>query len=494
MGAQGVRDVVVVGASVAGLLAAAALARDGRAVTLLDRDDLTDADRADADRADADPTHAVPAPAPRPGVPQGRQPHMLLHRGLASIDELLPGLSDDLRAAGAVPVDTGRLAWLGTGGWAPPSRQPEVLLASRPLIEHLVRRRVRALPGVRVVGGQRVTGLRRGRPGEPRWWVDAVPAGWSDVPVGPAGAAPGRRARPADLVVDASGRASRLPVWLDAIGVRPGPVEEVDAQVGYATVRVRLPAGRLLAPGVVVLPQPGRGGGLAVPAEGGWWTVSGTGAGAHRPPRDLAGLREFLTSLPDDSLARVLAAGQVEGDVATHRQTANRRHRYDTVVGWPDGLLVVGDALCAFNPVYGQGMTVAALDALALRRADADGRLDGPGAAARLVRECVRIGELPWQTATGADTALAGLPASRDLVSVLVGRWIGALDEMSTHGDVAAQVALSRIYQLAAGPTSLLHPRLVVRWLRTRVRGLGPPVPRPTVLSDDVPEAVGGGR
>ncbi|UZN03903.1 FAD-dependent oxidoreductase [Cellulomonas sp. S1-8] len=457
-----VRDVVVVGASVAGLLAAAALARDGRTVTLLDRDDL-------------------PAtPEARRGVPQGRQPHLLLHRGLRAIEGLLPGFADDLRGAGAVAVDTGHLAWLGSVGWSPRSRQLDVLLATRPLVEHLMRQRVRALPGVRVVAGARVEGLRRRDVG---WWVDTAEQAW-----------------PADLVVDASGRSSRLPTWLDTLGVAPATVEEVDAHVGYSTVRVRLPADRVGAAGVVVLQQRGRGGGLALPAEGGWWTVTGIGAGEQRPPRDLAGLRDFLAALPDDSLARIAAAGPLDGDVVTHRQTGNLRHRYDRVRGWPDALVVVGDALCAFDPVYGQGITVAALEAHVLREADRRGRLTTPGGAARVVRTCLRLGAVPWQIATGEDRALAGLPASRAPMSVLAGRWIGELGKMSAHGDADAQVALGRVYHLVAPPLALFHPRLLARGLRARVRGYGPPVPRPVVLPDDVPgevhEAgvVGGGR
>lgn len=448
-----VQDVVVIGAGMAGLLAAAALARDGRTVTVLDRDDLP-----------ADP-------APRPGVPQSRQPHLLLRRGLTAVEALLPGFGADLRAAGAVPVDTGDLAWCSPQGWSPPGRQVDILLATRPLLEHRLRTRVQGLTGVRVVGGARVAGLVRGGAGGARWWVDGGDDGWA-----------------ADVVVDASGRSSRLPTWLDALGLPPTEVEEVDAQVGYATVRVRLPVEAVGSKGVVVLQERGRGGGLALPAEDGWWTVSGIGAGAHRPPRDLPGLRDFLSDLPDDSLARIAAAGPVDGDVATHRQCGNRRHRYDRVDPWPDGLVVVGDALCAFDPVYGQGITVAALEAQELRSADARGALTAPGGAADVVRACVRIGEVPWQMATGEDRKLAGLPAPRSPGAVVGGWWIGELGRLSTHGDVVAQAALSRVYQLLAPPQSVFHPRLVARWLRARVRGYGPPVPRPPVL----PDAVGG--
>ena len=487
-----VRDVVVVGAGMAGLLAAAALARDGRTVTLLDRDDLPD------------------APAARRGVPQGRQPHLLLHRGLHAIEQLLPGLADDLRAAGAVPVDTGELAWLGASGWTPRTRQLDVLLASRPLVEHVVRQHVRALPGVRVVDGVRVAGLRRGEDDGRRWWVDTVGAGWSDAagvgssdapPTAPGSGPPtappvttDARAWAADVVVEASGRSSRLPRWLGALGLPPAPVEEVDAGVGYSTVRVRLRPDAVGAPGAVVLQQVDHGGGLALPAEDGWWTVTGIGAGVHRPPRDLAGLRAFLAGLPDDVLARVAAAGPLEGEPVAHRQTGNLRHRYDRVPGWPDGLVVVGDALCAFDPVYGQGMTIAALEAHALRTADANGRLAAPGGAARLVQQNLRLGDVPWQIATGEDRVLAGHPPPRDLRTRVAAAWIAEFGRLGAHGDLAASAALSRVYHLVAPPTSLFRPGLLARSLRARVRGYGPAVPRPVLRVDDAPVASGDAR
>ena len=137
--------VVIIGASTTGLFAAAAAAGSGRSVTVLDRDDLPS------------------EPVARPGVPQGRQPHVFLHRGLLAAEQLLPGFREDLLAVGAVAFDTAEMAWLGEQGWANrTSRAFEVLSTSRPLLETTLRRRVVELPDVQIVGGR--PGRRAGRP------------------------------------------------------------------------------------------------------------------------------------------------------------------------------------------------------------------------------------------------------------------------------------------------------------------------------------------
>jgi 2-polyprenyl-6-methoxyphenol hydroxylase-like FAD-dependent oxidoreductase len=435
--------VVIVGGSVAGVLAAAALVGDGRSVTVLERDVLP------------------AAPEPRKGVPQGRQPHVFLHRGLIAIEELLPGVDADLRAAGAVPLDTGHLAWLGESGWAPRARQYEIVSATRPLFEHVVRRRVRALPGVEVRDGTAVTGLRRGPSGGPRWLVDTA-----DGPV------------PADLVVDASGRSSRLPHWLEDLGVSPARTSQVDARVGYATTVVDVPTGRVVVDGIMVLQTPDRSGGLALPVEGGRWMVTAVGSGERRPGRERADVVGSLTSLPDTALAALVDESACE--VAVHRQTGNLRHHYDRVRGWPDGLLVVGDALCAFNPVYGQGVTVAALEALALRDA-VRGRLR----TRRLLRRFTRVADLPWQIATSEDLRYPAAEGRVPRFSALFSRWTRELGRLGAHGDTLAQGSMARVYHLMGSPLLLLRPALLVRALRARRHGYGEPTPRPRMFSTD---------
>lgn len=470
------RRVVVLGASLAGAFAAAAAAADpvpGRTVTVLERDEL-------------------PAtPRPRSGVPQGRQPHVFLYRGLLAVEELLPGFRADLHAAGAVEIDTGDLAWTSELGWQPTGRpQYAVLSATRPLFEHVVRRRVAQLPGVEIRDGVRVEGVRRGdgaRPddgtaadpdgrgadggdGSPAWWVDL--ADGTSVP--------------ADLVVDATGRSSRLPVWLAAAGVAPARVTEVDAHVGYSSRVYALDPGSVVAPGVVVQHSPtDPRGGIALPVEGGRWLVGGVGAG-QRPPRDAESLAEYLSGLRDRALADIHGAGRPEGDVAVHRQTGNRRHHYEDVRDWPAGLLVTGDALCAFNPVYGQGVTVAACEAVVLR--DALRRGLRRGDERRLLRRFARVAALPWAIATGEDLRYPSSDGRQPALTAFLGRWTRQLGLLSVHGDELAHGTTMRVYHLMGSPLLLLRPGLVARVVRAHLRGYGPANPRPPVVRGDVAE------
>ena len=438
--------VVILGASFAGLFAAAACAGAGRRVIVVERDRL--------------PLQ----PAPRSGVPQGNQPHVFLHRGMLALEELLPGAGAELESLGAVVIDTGDLAWLAEAGWSDYGvKAYTVLSVTRPLLEEVVRRRVRALPGIEIHDGTRVVGIRR-HGQAPTWEVSLADGNVMD----------------ADLVIDACGRSSRLPVWLKSEGLGDVPISEVDARVGYATRTYSLPTEVVEAAGVVVLMTPQTlAGGMALPVEGGRWLVTAVGAGERRPPRDEAGFEQFLAGLADPAVEEVAAAGEPHGDVQVHRQTGNQRHHYERLRRWPPGLLVVGDALCAFNPVYGQGITVAACQAVVLRdsmRNDAR-----PVALRRLQRRFARVAALPWAIATGQDLRLLSSEGRRSAAQVLFGAWADEVGRLAAHGDTRATLAMARVYHLMASPMVMAHPGLVLASIRTRWRSARPLNPRPPI-------------
>ncbi len=444
--AEAPRQVVVVGASMAGLFAAAAAAGTSNSVLVLERDFLPG------------------TPKPRAGVPQSAQPHVFLFRGLLALEDLLPGLGQEFLDRGAVPFDTGDLPWLTQHGWLPVGRRAfEVLSMTRPLFEHTVRRRVEGLPGVQIREGCRVTSLRRCNR---RWEVGVA----EEAPV------------LADLVIDASGRSSRLPIWLANAGMSAAPVAEVDTNLGYATRMYAAVPSQMTAVGVVIQQTPATlVGGMALQVEDDRWLVTAVGCGEHRPPRDATGFESFLERLPDPALAQLIRHAEPVSEVAVHRQTGNRRHHYEQVPAWPDGLLVVGDALCAFNPIYGQGITVAACEAVLLRQVLAAAL--APGYTHRLLRKFAAVVSLPWAIATSEDLRYPTSKGPQALPQALFGQWARHLARLAVHGNPRAHAVLSRVYHLMGSPAQFFHPALVAAALQVRLTGYGPPAPRPASLA-----------
>lgn len=419
--AAGERTAVVVGASAAGMLAAAALARAGHAVTVLERD----------------PLPAVPRP--RRGVPQGSQPHILLHRGLVAIEHLLPGFRTDLLARGAVSFDSGQMPWLGQFGWLDTSLPGfEVVSATRPLLEATLRDLATAVPGVVVADRITVRGLTRTATG----WLtrtddDAVSS---------------------RVVVDASGRSSRLEHWCPTMGAPPQEV--VDARVGYAARLYREREPLPLHTGVMIFgtPEAGSASGLALPVEDRGWLVAAAGFGERRPPRDEAGFTAFLRGLRDPALGDLVARLEPVGGVAVHRQTSNRRRRWERLAHWPPGLLVVGDALCALDPVYGQGITVSAQQAGVL----AETLLRDLPVDRSVQRRVAAITDVPWSIATTADVQLPSCSVRPRPAQRLSALWGARLARLAAAGNARATTSISAVNHLMASPATLLHPALLL--------------------------------
>ena len=438
---------IVVGSGMSGLLAARVLGAHVGEVVLVDRD------------------HPPSGSEPRAGIPQGHHVHVLLGRGARLLERLFPGLTAELDAAGATPVDiTHDILVITPGGTSPRWRSGVMTrAASRYLLESRVRARVAARSNVRVLDDHEAVG----------------------VLVDPAGAVVGVRLRrrgsvgapevlePADLVVDASGRSSRAPEWLVATGL-PAPDESViDASLAYATRLYRRPSGwsdwRVLL--VRDRAPHGTRGGVVFPVEGGRWLVTLGGAGDDRPPTDEAGFETFARSLISPVLADALRVAEPLGSVRGYARTANRWRHVERLSPWPAGLLVLGDAMCALNPVYGQGMSVAAIEAVAL-----DGWLragegfDG-ASTGRMQRRLASAARLPWLMATSEDHRLPHVGTERaSLLERVAGRYLDEVQRVAPRDRPTTQ-ALTMASHLLARPRVLVAPRVLGAVARSALVG-----------------------
>jgi 2-polyprenyl-6-methoxyphenol hydroxylase-like FAD-dependent oxidoreductase len=435
---------VVLGASMAGLLAARVLADAYAQVTVIDRDQLSQAG------------------AHRRGVPHGRHVHALLAAGQQALEELFPGLTAELVAHGAAAGDV-----LGNGRWFLGGHRLGqahtglvAVCASRPFLEGHVRGRVQALPNVRFLDACDILGLATTADGRrvtgARVWRRADGSAGAEQVLG------------ADLVVDATGRGSRTPTWLEALGDARPPTEQVRIGLGYATRTYSLPPGALGGDlGMLHAPTPERPrGGALLLIEGGRWMVTLAGVLGDYPPTDPGGFLAFAGSLQFPDIYQAIRGATPLDDPVPFRFPASVRHRYEQLARFPDGLLVTGDAVCSFNPIYGQGMSVAALEALALRRHLQQGAVPRPR---RWFRYLARVVDVPWDIAVGGDLVFPGVQGRQTLKVRLGNAYLARLHAAAAH-DAGLASAFMRVAGLVAPPESLLRPVIALRILGGSLR------------------------
>jgi 2-polyprenyl-6-methoxyphenol hydroxylase-like FAD-dependent oxidoreductase len=438
---------IVLGASMAGLLAARVLADEFERVTIVERDQLPAA----ADN--------------RRGVPQGRHVHTLLPAGAAIIDELFPGLLDELVEAGAPKLDDYARLHLQPDGvhrltplvHLDPLHQP-----SRPLLEAAVRTRLSALANVQIVDGCAVVGLVTNATRDRVTAARVVRHG-----------ATVEQVLTADLVVDATGRGSRTPTRLAEIGYDRPVEDEVVIDVRYASRLVRLERGAVPEQLTLIGPTPQRPGGMGLFAyENDSWLFTVSGYAGHHPVADYRSMVDFAAQFSPAHIVTALRTAEPLADVSTLRFRANLRRRYDRMRRFPRGLLVIGDAMCSFNPIYGQGMSVAAKQAIVLR--DCLRRGDGH-LARRFFRSAAKPVDIAWRMAVGSDLALPQVQGPRPLAVRLVNAYIHRLLVAAEHDPVVAARFL-RVTGFLDEPPRLMTPSIVARVISGNRRA-HPPAP-----------------
>ncbi|PKW00341.1 2-polyprenyl-6-methoxyphenol hydroxylase [Streptomyces sp. 1222.5] len=425
---------VVLGGSMAGLLAARVLADSYDEVLVVERDTITGTTTA------------------RKGVGQGRHVHGLLARGQQILDELFPGFTDEAVEAGVPTGDLGELRWFFNGRRLSPGTTGLICVsATRPVLESRVRERVAALPGVVLLERHDIAGLV----------ADDTRDTVTGVRVQSQEAGAQERTIEADLVVDATGRGSRTPLWLEDFGYERPDEERIRIDLSYTTRKFRLRDDAVLDGDLSINPVSSpshRRGAFLSRIEGGLVVVSLTGVLGDSAPADLPGFLEWTRTLPVSDIHDVIHDAEPVDDGAVFRYPASQRRRYERLSRFPNRFLVLGDAACSFNPVYGQGMTVAALETLVLREHLSRGEVD-PKA---FLADIAQVIEVPWQFSAGADLGYPEVEGERTPEWEASGAFMAALHAAAVvDGEVTA--TFMRVAGLVATPDALMSPDMLRR-------------------------------
>lgn len=423
---------IVIGAGMAGLCAARVLADAFTKVTVIDQDPLPS------------------TPTGRRGVPQDSQPHVIQEAGRATLEDFFPGFCEKLLRAGGLLIDgASDLDYYYDGDFLAdgPERLPNYC-ATRPLFEHTVRECATNIEGITLRPECRFIDYL---------YEDTTICG---VTVDDS---TGRTTNiTADLVVDASGRMSPTPKWLENHGYIHPEVSEIQVDVTYSTVIIeRPPTDRRM---LVVPPTPPRTrGGGAFPIEGDRWIVTIQVMYDDTAPQNCEELLEYAESLPVPDLKQLLETQSWRSDEVTcYPFPSNIRRHYENLTQFPDGLVVIGDALVSFNPLYGQGVSVAALEALSLHHALASGKDDT--LAPRFYNRAEEVLDNAWTMAIGADLQFYQANQSQPRGTGIFNWYLTKLRQ-SAHTDGTLTDAFSRVARMEKPPLSLLQPSIVRRVL-----------------------------
>jgi 2-polyprenyl-6-methoxyphenol hydroxylase-like FAD-dependent oxidoreductase len=439
------RNAIVLGGSLAGFLAARVLSDHFDKVTIIERDTYPDSTVA------------------RRGVPHANHVHAMLLRGRQILEQLFPGLQDEMISAGAPLVDLANdVTWFTRAGWG--VRFPsdlKVLAFTRPLLDLHVRHRLELNHKVRILENTSVVGLTH-RDDEKRVTGVIITTNHNDSEHAVT------KTLRADLVVDTTGRGSQAPRWLAEFGY-PAPGETVvDAHLGYASRLYKIPKEFRGDWKCTIIqraaPQRKRGG-IMFSVEGNRWLLTLIGGARDYPPSDEIEFLEFARSLPVSTIYDAIKNAEPVSPIKTHRGTQNRLRHLEYPGHLPDNFLVLGDAACAFNPVYGQGMTVAAMGTLIL-----DGVLretdNVKGLSHRFQRQLANVNKGPWMMATSEDyrdkETEGGSPG---LVSRFMHKYMDQVIKLSTK-DVMTRNVLLHTFNLLVPPSVLFQHAIVFRVLR----------------------------
>jgi len=437
------KKAVVIGGSIGGLLSARVLSDHFDQVTVVERDLIPE------------------TPQPRKGVPQGYHVHALFGGGVRVIERLYPGFFDKLVAGGAVVCDFARdLRWYHHGVWKlrTDSDLPSYW-QSRPYLEAQVRRRTQSTSNITFPKHWEVVGLLS----------NAEKTRIIGVEVQHLNEGGRTEQWQADLVVDASGRGSRTPQWLASLDYARPEESTVEVSIGYASRIYERPEGsardwQILA--AFATPPHHTRTGYIFPIEGGRWLVSCVGFLQDYPPDDEVGFREFARALEVPDFYEAIKDARPLSPISSFRFPAQCWLRYERLARPPEGLIVLGDAVCSFNPVYGQGMSACALQVEVLDRML---RQTGPkipaGFAKRFFQQAAKVIANPWFLATTSDFFYPQTRGQRPFGTKLLHWYVDRLFKLCSWNKPVL-LRFYRVMHFIDPPAVLFHPHAIFHVLK----------------------------
>jgi 2-polyprenyl-6-methoxyphenol hydroxylase-like FAD-dependent oxidoreductase len=433
---------IVIGGSVAGLFATRVLSDYFETVTLIERDQISE------ERGE------------HKGVPQSRHVHVLLAKGLEIASQLFPDLVESLKSNGAIELDFGaQVRWHHYGGYkAECHGSVSVLSQSRPLLESQIRQQVARLSNVAIFSEHTVDGLLTSPDHQRVIGVRLRPnpqAAYSDILT-------------ADLVVDATGRNACAAHWLESLGYNKPEESEVIVNVGYTSqIYQRNPKDFDKNQGLMISANPpdGTRGGVVAPIEGDRWMVTLVGYLGDYPPITDKGFLEFSRSLPVSDIYDLMAQSEALSEPVPHKFPSSLRRHYEKLTRFPEGYLVLGDALCSFNPIFGQGMTVAALEAQTLGECLQEHSQDLKGLPTQFFAQAARVIDTPWSMALGEDIRFPEVVGNRSFKTSAINWYISKIYQ-AAHRDSLVNDAFIQVMHMMRSPMILFKPAFLIRVLR----------------------------
>ena len=428
---------VVIGGSVTGLLAAHVLSNYFQEIIIVEKDDYENNSQV------------------RVGTPQANHIHLLLVKGREILEEFFPELERDLMAGGANKIDflnDGR--YLLPSGWAQKFHSGiTTFTCTRTLLENTIRKQIQKNSKIKIEKNTNITSLTLEQPNK----ISLKTSNGEKIH--------------GDLIVDCTGRNTKSPSWLEAIGYPKTKETRVDSFVGYATRRYVIPKNDRQWKMLVILNKPTTNPrtGVIYPIENGKWLVGLYGIGKNYPPVDEKGFLEFTKNLESSEFYDVLKDAVPDSDIHGYKVQGSRRFHYEDMEQWPDNFIVLGDAVSIFNPFYGQGMTSSALGAKILENMLKNGKME-EGFARKFQRRLAKKISLPWLLGTSEDMRWPTTVGKRpDMITRMVQNHAQRVLLLGPKSSLATKSFLQMMHMIKS-PAIIFHPVILLQLLINSIR------------------------